>query len=84
MFFAGDSVQLLRPAVVENLAGLGTGPLKDHMAAILARGGRFFVSGLSAKTRGLCKDDLPSLPVEVAMPDVLVSLAVGADRVLCY
>jgi predicted peroxiredoxin len=84
MFLAGDGVQLVRPAVVDNLVGLGSGALKDHMAAIVAGGGRFYVSGLSAKTRGLDTNELSSASVEAAMPDVLVRLAAGADRVLCY
>ena len=30
MFLAGDAVQLLRDAVLDSLAGLGTGSLREH------------------------------------------------------
>jgi predicted peroxiredoxin len=84
VFLAGDAAQLLRPAVIENLTGLGTGPLKAHVDAILAGGGKFFVSGMSAKSRGLEAADLATTPAEFAMPNVLVRLAAEADKVLCY
>jgi predicted peroxiredoxin len=84
MFLAADAAQLLRPAVVENLSGLGTGALKDHVAAIRAGGGRFFVSGLSAKSRGLAPEELHDLAAEFVMPGVLIRLADEADKVLCY
>jgi predicted peroxiredoxin len=38
MFLAGDGAQLLRPAVVENLSGLGTGLLKAHIDALVTGG----------------------------------------------
>jgi len=34
MFLAGDAVQVLRDAVLDNLAGLGTGRLREHFDAI--------------------------------------------------
>ncbi len=42
MFLAGDAVQLLRDAVLDNLTGLGTGELKSHFDAIVSGGGRFY------------------------------------------
>ena len=84
MFLAGDAAQLLRPAAVESLAGLGTGPLKAHVDAILAGGGKFYVSGMSAKSRGFEASELGATPAEFAMPNVLVRLAAEADKVLCY
>jgi predicted peroxiredoxin len=84
MFLAGDAAQLLRPAVVENLSGLGTGSLKSHIDAILAGGGKFYVSGVSAKSRGFEASELGTTPAEFAMPNVLVRLAAEADKVLCY
>jgi predicted peroxiredoxin len=83
-FLAGDAAQLLRPAVVDNLAGLGTGSLKEHVAAILAGGGRFYVSGLSARDRGVSSQDFGGLSAELVMPHVLIKLVAEADRVLCY
>ena len=79
-FLAGDAVQLLREAVLDNLAGLGTGSLRDSYEAVLAAGGRFYVSGMSSKARGFEPDGI----AEAAMPDRLVELALEHDRVLTY
>lgn len=84
LFLAGDGVQLLRDAVLDNLAGLGTGQLREHYEAIIAGGGRFTLSGMSSKSRGLGPQDLENKPVELAMPDVLVRLACAADTTLSY
>jgi uncharacterized protein len=84
LFLAADAAQLLRPAVVENLAGLGTGSLKAHVEAIRKAGGKFYVSGMSAKSRGLEPDGLGVMQAEFATPNVLVRLASKADKVLCY
>jgi predicted peroxiredoxin len=83
-FLAGDGAQLLRASVVENLAGLGTGSLREHLATIMAGGGRFYVSGLSARSRGVSLQDFGGVSAELVMPDVLIKLAAQADRVLCY
>lgn len=83
-FLAGDAAQLLRSAVVDSLAGLGTGFLKEHVAAITAGGGKFYVSGLSARSRGVSSHDFGGLSAELVMPDVLIKLAAQADSVLCY
>ena len=40
MFLAGDAVQLIRDAVLDNLTGLGTGELRDHFDPIVSGGGR--------------------------------------------
>ncbi|MBA2666985.1 MAG: hypothetical protein H0U69_08120 [Trueperaceae bacterium] len=64
--------------------GVGTGKLTDHVTAIVEGGGRFFVSGMSAKARGLDETMLAGRPAEFAMPDVLVRLAVAADVTLTY
>ncbi len=79
-FLAGDAVQLLREAVLDNLAGLGTGSLRDSYEAVVAGGGRFYVSGMSSKVRGFEPDGI----AEAAMPDRLVELALEHDRVLTY
>jgi uncharacterized protein len=80
MFLAGDGAQLLRPAVVENLSGLGTGLLKAHIDGW----SQFYVSGMSAKSRGFEASELGNVRAEFAMPNVLVRLAAEADTVLCY
>jgi predicted peroxiredoxin len=84
LFLAADAVQLLRDAVLDSLTGLGTGNLRESYDAIVAGGGRFFVSGLSSKARGVGEQDLEGKPAEMAMPNRLVQLAVECDRVLTY
>ncbi len=84
LFLAGDAVQLIRDAVLENLAGLGTGKLRESYDAIVAGGGRFYLSGMSGKARGVTDADLNGKPAEFAMPNVLVKLALEHDRMFTY
>jgi predicted peroxiredoxin len=83
LFLAGDSVQLLRGAVLDNLSGLGTGSLRESFDAIAASGARIYASGMSSKSRGLAAEDLPK-GAEMAMPQRLVQLTFECDRVLTY
>lgn len=80
LFLAADAVQLLRPAVLDSLVGLGTGSLRDSYDALVSGGARFFVSGMSSKARGLDADGL----AEPATPNRLVELALDHDRVITY
>ena len=84
LFLAGDAVQLLRDAVLDSLVGLGTGKLREHFEALVAGGAKFYVSGMSAKSRGLTEAELSGTPAEFAMPAVLVRLTLEHDRVLSY
>ena len=84
MFLAGDGVQLLRDAVLDSLAGLGTGSLRDSYEAVVAGGARIYASGMSSKARGVAESDLEGKPVEFAMPNRLVQLALDSDRVITY
>jgi uncharacterized protein len=84
MFLAGDSVQLLRDSVLDSLTGLGTGSLRDSYDAVVAAGTRIYASGMSSKARGVDDADLAGKPVELALPNKLVQLALEADRVLTY
>lgn len=84
VFMAGDGVHLLAVEHLDALVGQGTGALKDHIAAIADGGGRFILSGMSAKARGYGESLLDGHPAEFAMPDRLVKLADEADTVLCY
>lgn len=84
MFLAGDAARLLRPAVIENLSGLGTGQLKAHIDALVTGGAKFYISGMSAKSRGFEANELGNIRAGFAMPNVLVRLAAEADKVLCY
>ena len=84
LFLAGDAVQLLRDSVLDSLAGLGTGSLREHYDAIVAGGGRFYVSGMSSKARGVGDAEIEGKPAEMAMPNVLVRLALEHDRMFTY
>ena len=84
VFLAGDAVQLIRDAVLDSLTGLGTGSLRESFDAVVAGGGRFYVSGMSSKARGVSPDDLEGKPAELAMPQRLVQLAFEADRSFTY
>jgi uncharacterized protein len=84
IFLAGDGVNLFRSDVMDNLTGLGTGKLKEHYEAIVKGGGRFYLSGMSSKARGITEDVLKDKPAEFAMPTVLVKLSVECDRVFVY
>jgi predicted peroxiredoxin len=84
LFLAGDATQLLRDAVLDSLTGLGTGNLRESYDAVVAGGARIYASGMSSKARGVGEPELEGKPVELAMPNRLVQLAVESDRVLTY
>ena len=84
MFLAGDAVQLIRDAVLDNLVGLGTGNLREHYDAIVAAGVGIYVSGISCVTRGVTDKDLEGKKAQKAMPNILVRLTMEADKVLTY
>ena len=84
LFLAGDAAQLLRDAVLDNLVGVGTGKLRESYDGIVTSGGRFYVSGLSSKARGVTQTDLDGKPAEFATPSVLVRLALENDRQFTY
>lgn len=84
LFLAGNAALLLRDADMAKVEGTGTGKLKDHYEAIVKAGGRFYVSGMSAKARGMTEDDIKGKPAEFAMPKVLVGLAADSDRMFTY
>ena len=84
LFLAGDAVQLIRDAVLDNLNGLGTGSLREHFDAIAKGGGRFYLSGMSGKARGVSEADIDGKPAEFAMPTVLLKLSLEADRMFTY
>lgn len=84
VFLAGDAVQLLRDGVLDNLSGLGTGNLRALHDAIVASGGRFYLSGGSSKARGLTEHDVAGRPVEFAGPARLVELSLAHERMFTY
>src|SRR5688500_576651 len=84
LFLAGDGVSLLGPDPLGSVEGNGTGELAAHFGAIVAGGGQFYLSGMSAKARGFDDSILQDRPAQFAMPDVLVRLAAEADVTLTY
>lgn len=84
LFLAGDAVQLLRDSVLDSLAGVGTGKLREHYDAIVKAGGKFYLSAGSSKARGVTDADLQGKPAEFATPDVLVRLSLEHDRLFTY
>lgn len=84
LFLAGDGASLIADAALSGIEGKGTGNLGAHYKALAEGGARFYVSGMSAKARGLSEADLQGKPAEFAMPDALVRLAADADVVLTY
>jgi uncharacterized protein len=84
IFLAGDAVSLFRAEVLESLTGTGTGKLIEHYRAIAQGGGKFYLSGASAKARGLTEKILKDKPAEFAMPNILVRLAVESDKMFVY
>jgi len=84
LFLAGESVRLLSDDTLNSVEGIGTGKLKEHFDAIVSSGGKFYLSGMSAKARGFDDSLLEGRPAEFAMPDVLVRLLLEADRSLTY
>ncbi len=75
---------LIGEDALADLEGKGTGNLGAHFESISAAGGRFYLSGMSAKARGLNEGLLAGKPAEFAMPAKLVELAAAADVVLVY
>ena len=84
LFLAGDAVTLLSDAEMGKVVGLGTGNLREHYEAIVKAGGRFYLSGMSSKARGITDADLSGKPAEFAMPAVLVKLAADSERMFTY
>jgi predicted peroxiredoxin len=84
LFLAGDGVVLLTEEALVSVEGIGTGRLGAHLDVIVTLGGRFYLSGRSAKARGLGDELVIGRPAEFAVPDVLVRLPATADVVLSY
>jgi predicted peroxiredoxin len=84
LFLAGDAVQLMRDAVLDNLTGLGTGKLREHYDAIIKGSGKFYLSWMSSKGRGLTEADLKGKPAVLSPPNVLLKLSLEHDRMFTY
>ena len=83
MFLAGDGVQLMREGAINHLNGLGTGNMRQLYDAIVANGTKFYISGMSSKSRGLTETELAGRNYEFATQK-LVQLAVEHDRMFSY
>jgi predicted peroxiredoxin len=84
LFLAGDGVQLMRDGAIDNLSGLGTGNLRELYDALIANGVQFYLSGMSAKTRGLTEAELEGKPYQFGGPADLVRLTLEHDRLFSY
>jgi predicted peroxiredoxin len=84
LFLAGDGVTLLKPEVLNSLSGLGTGKLREHFDALVKAKVRFYVSGNSAKSRGLGEELIEGKPAEFALPARLLELSLDHDRMFTY
>lgn len=84
VFLAADAVQLFRNDVLDNLSGLGTGKLREHFDTILKGGGKFYLSGMSSKSRGITDADLQSKNAQFAQPKVLLELSIESDKMFVY
>lgn len=84
LFLAGDAVNLARAETRAALNGIGTGSAQEHFDALVAGGARFYLSGMSSKARGVTPDLLEGANAEMAMPTVLVQLALDHDRMFTY
>jgi hypothetical protein len=74
----------MREGVLDSLVGLGTGSLREHYNAVAASGTKIYLSGMSSKARGLDPQAVEGKQVEMAMPNILVRLALEADRMFAY
>jgi predicted peroxiredoxin len=84
LFLAGDAVTLMRDAVLDNVSGLGTGKLREHYDTVAGKGAHIYLSGMSAKARGMTDADLANKPVAFAPPSILLKLALESDKMFVY
>lgn len=84
VFLAGDAVNLMRVEIREQVVGLGTGSVADHMAQLIEAGATFLVSGKSAAARGITEDELQFARAHFALPEILVRESLAADRMFTY
>src|SRR3712207_6330867 len=84
VFLAADAVQLIREPVLDGLAGLGTGKLREHYDKIIAGGGRLYLSGGACAARGMSDADLAGVAHEKGGPPLLVKLVMECDQTIVY
>ena len=80
VFLAGDAAYLVKDEVIGSLNGIGTGALGDTFPSLVEAGVPIFVSGMSAKGRGVSEADLDGKGATFAMPSKLVELTPARMR----
>ena len=78
VFLAGDGVQLAREETAAAAAGIGTGSVAEHIAALKIAGVTIFLSGMSSKARGI------EAAEGFELAPLLVELANWAETTLTY
>ena len=84
VFLSGDGVQLVRDVIIDNLNGLGTGKLKEHMEVLNAKGVSLYVSSMSCENRGITDKDLENKRIKKVLPKTLLNLVLSTDKTLIY
>jgi len=74
----------LRDAVLDSLAGIGTGSLREHFDEIRAGDVKFYLSGGSCQSCGLDAEQLRDKPAKMGNLSVLIGLALNADTMFTY
>ncbi|HEU4481250.1 MAG TPA: DsrE family protein [Actinomycetota bacterium] len=84
VFLASDGVNVIRDEVLDSLHGIGLGHAREHVDNILSSGGKFWVSKMSSKARGVTESDLEGKSAQMATPSDLVRLSLEHDRMFTY
>jgi uncharacterized protein len=80
VFFAGDSVHVVRGETAAAAQGIGTESVAEHLESLRSAGVPIFLSGMSSKARGIEARE----GYELAPPQKLVELAVWSETTLVY
>ena len=84
IFLNADAVSLIRPPVLDNLVGLGTGSLKEHFEVLRKAKVPMYVSAISCEIRGVTEQDLKDANARKVFPKTLLNLSLEADRTFVY
>jgi predicted peroxiredoxin len=84
VFLAGDGASLITDEAIASVEGKGTGKLQELFTALTGGAARIYISGNSAKARGIGDEALVGKPAEFAGPPQLVKIAAEADVILVY
>ena len=84
VFLNADAVSLIRPPVLDNLVGLGTGSLKEHFSVLKKARVPIYVSAISCEIRGVSTQDLKDANARKVFPKTLLNLSLEADRTFVY